>query len=136
MTADIPGDVRELLATRINTFEKLDLVIGLYAAPRATMSVEELARVTKLPRDDIRRAALELRASLLVELTARGEIVLLPPTSEERAAVVSLAQIHQDDRAAILMALGEIATERIRGLASRTFVAAILRKKSGDDDGR
>lgn len=132
MTVEIPGDVRELLASCINTFEKLDLVVILYAAPRATMSIEELVRATRLPRDEIRRAALELRASLLVDCTPRGEIQLSPPTSQDRAVVASLVRIHQDDRAAILMALGEIATERIRGMASRAFVGTLVRKKSGD----
>lgn len=130
----VPAGVRELLASRIDSFEKLEVVVALHGAPNRTMSVEELCRVLKIPRDAIREATMELRALALIELTSRGEVQLLPPTNRDQQVVTELVKLYDDDRFAIVKALGEIAVERIRGMASRAFADAfVLRKKPPKD---
>jgi len=133
----LPDGVRELLASRIDSFEKLEVVVALHAAPRTTMTMDELCRALKLPRDSIRQAAMELRAVALVDLTSRGEVQLLPPTARDQQAVGELIRLYTEDRIVLVKTLGEIAVERIRGMASRAFADAfVLRKKppkDGDD---
>ena len=133
----LPGVVRELLVSRIDSFEKLELVVALHAAPRTTMSVEDLCRALKMPRDTVRQAAMDLRAVALIDLTSRGEVQLLPPTSRDQQAIGELFRLYNEDRILLVQALGDIAVQRIRGMASRAFADAfVLRKKppkDGDD---
>lgn len=132
----LPEPISELLENRIDSFEKLELIVALHEAPRTTMSVEELCRALKLPRDAIREAAVELRGVSLVVLTSRGDVQLLPPSNREHAAVTELVRIYRDDRLAVVKAMGEIALARIRNLASRAFADAfVIRKKRDDEDG-
>jgi hypothetical protein len=128
--------VRDLLH-RVDTFEKLEMIVALYKAPRTVMSVTELSQGLKLEREMVRRSALELRGGALVELTSSDEVQLLPPTSRDHEAVRELVRLYDDDRLTIVKALGEIAVQRIRNMASQAFADAfVLRKRPrGDDDG-
>jgi DNA-binding GntR family transcriptional regulator len=126
--------VRELLATRIDTFEKLELIVALHAGPRATMSLADLAAAMKVSQEVVREAALGLRASALVELT-RDVVQLLPPTSREYAAVEDLVRVYHEDRLTVVKTLGEIAMQRIRNMASRAFADAFVLRKRTKDDG-
>lgn len=137
MNTDLPPNVRRLLQNGIDTFEKLELVIMLRGAPRSVMSVSELAAGLKLERPVVRRAALELRAIALVDVTADDEVRLVAPTSRDFDSITELARLYQDDRLAVVKTLGEIAMERIRNMASQAFADAfVIRKKPrGDGDG-
>lgn len=135
MTDNLPDGLRDLLVNRIDSFEKLELVVTLHAAPRSTMSVDDLCRVLKRSRDGVRQTAMELRAVSLVELTSRGELRLLPPTTRDNDAIAALVQLYRDDRVAIVRALGDLAMDRIRNLASRAFADAFVLKKKPPKDG-
>lgn len=126
MSSDLPPRVYELLSTRIDSFEKLELVAALAAAPRSTLSVDELARMLNLGRDEIRHLAMELRAASLVQLTSNGEVQLLPPTSADHATVQELVTLYRDDRFTVVKTMGEISLARIRSLASRAFADAFI----------
>jgi hypothetical protein len=131
VSVDLPDAVVELLATRIDSFEKLDVVIALHAAPGATMTVHDLCSALKLPRDVVRQAAVELRGNTLVELTARGEVRLL--LDRDRVALSELVRLHAEDRFSVAKALGDLAVERIRNLASQTLVSGFVPRKSDPD---
>ena len=134
----LPGGIDELLTNRIDSFEKLELVVALHAAPRMAMPIDELCRALKLPTAVVRQAALELRSASLVQMTSSGDVQLLPPTSRDHALVSELVQLYQDERLGVVKAMGEIAVARIRGMASRVFADAfVIRKKppEGGDDG-
>lgn len=139
MTPDLPRPVHELLSTRIDSFEKLELVATLAQAPRSTQSVDELARALKLTRDEVRQIAMDLRDASLVQLTSNGEVQLLPPTSRDHAAVQDLINLYRDDRFTVVKTMGEISLARIRNLASRAFADAFIigrtPKKGEHDDG-
>ena len=139
MSSELSPTIHELLSTRIDSFEKLELVATLANAPGSTRSVDDLARELKLGRDEIRQLARELRAASLVELTSNGEIQLLPPTSGDHAAVQELVSLYRDDRFTVVKTMGEISLARIRSLASRAFADAFIigrrPKKGGQDDG-
>jgi hypothetical protein len=132
----IPPAVQELIKTRIDTFEKLDLVVTLHRAPHGTMSVDALTRALGAPRDVVRQTVADLRRSMIVDFDSRGEILLLAPTDGDRTAIRELVEIYLDDPALVLRFLGEVALDRIRSMAASTFADAfVLRKKKGKDDG-
>jgi hypothetical protein len=132
----VPRSIRDLLETRIDSFEKLDVIVALQGAPHQTMTVDALVQALGIPRDDIRQAVGQLRRGLLVDLDASGEVRLLPPTEADRESIRELAELYGEDRAPVLRLLGEIALERIRNMAARTFADAFLiGKKKGDGDG-
>jgi hypothetical protein len=136
LTTSISKPVYDLLEHRINSFEKLELVIALASAPGATLSISDLARALTLPRDEIRQIATELRGASLVNVTTRDEVQLLPPTSKEGAAINELVELYREERFSVVKALGEISLARIRNLASRAFSDAFIlgtKKKRGDD---
>lgn len=135
LTTSLPNAVTELLANRIDSFEKLDLVLALHAQPRATMTVEALCRALKLPRDVIRQTAIELRGAALMELTMSGEVQLLPPTSNDHQAVTELIQLYNEDRVTVVRAIGEIAVARLRRMASRAFADEFVMRKNPRKDG-
>jgi len=129
MTGELTDPVRELLG-RIATFEKLELLVLLHKTPRPAMPIDEAAAALALDHDSVLRAATELETSALAELTARGEVQLLPPTSRDRDAVRDLVQIYDQDRVAVIKTLGEISMQKIRDMAAQTFVDALgVRKK-------
>jgi DNA-binding GntR family transcriptional regulator len=133
--ARLPNGIGELLKNRIDSFDKLELVVALHGAPRATMSVEDLCRRLKLPREVVRSAVVELRAVSLVALTSQGEVQLLPPTDHDREIVATLVTLYSEDRVEVVRTLGQIAVERIRGMASRAFADAFVIRRKPPKDG-
>jgi predicted ArsR family transcriptional regulator len=127
--------VRDLLQ-RVDTFEKLELIVLLCKA-RTAMSIAELANRLKLEREVIRQAVIALRGAVLVDLTSDDRVQLMPPTGRDHDAVGDLVKVYDDDRLAVVKLLGEIAMQRIRNMASQAFADAfVLRKKPrGQDDG-
>lgn len=135
MSTTVPPHVTELLTNRVDSFEKLEVIVALHAAPRMTMTVDQLAQQLKLSRDTIRETMMALRGDSLVELTSTGEVQLLPPSNRDHTAVTDLVSLYNEDRLMIVRIMGEIALERIRTMTSRAFADAfIIRKKPRKDD--
>lgn len=134
MTRNLPAHVVHLLRTTIDSFVKLDLVVALHSSPRTAKSVDELGGALELPRDEIREAAVELRKAGIVDMTARGEVQLLLPTSSDGEAIEDLVRLYKEHRFILVQALGEIAIGRLRHLAVRRFADAFLLSKPPRDD--
>lgn len=134
MTSPVPEPVRQLLVTRVDSFEKLELVLALLRAPCRTMSVPELGTALQIPRDVVRRLVMDLRAVSVVELTFRGQIQLQVPSPDDERAFAELSHSYQSDPVHVIRLLSEIAVERIRTMASRAFAKALTQRK-GDGSG-
>jgi len=117
----IPPEVVELLRGRIDSFEKLELVVALHRAPAQTISVEAASRQLHLPRDVVRQVVQELRAASLVFHGRNGEIQLLPPTERDRTSLLALVRTYDENRLAIVKTLNAKAMDRIRDLATFAF---------------
>ena len=124
-----PG-LRRLLDTKLDTYEKLELV-GILAKQGA-MSVTELARELQVGEDVLRRVAADLERSNLVEVIT--ETVHLTATPAELVLIAEGAQL---EPRRVVTLLSSIALDRIRGMSARSFADAFtLRKnKKGDGDG-
>ena len=136
MTSKAPDNVRELLTHRIDTFEKLEIVVSLHRAERATRTHDELTRLLGFTRDLVDEAVRELRGASLVDVSASGDVHLLPPTSRDRLAVEALAKAYDEDRFAIVKEMGEIAIHRIRNMAANVFADAFVIRKRTPKDGK
>ena len=135
MTVDVPAPLLELLSSKVNSFEKLELVVALHAAPQSTSTIDVLSKRLGYSREALYEAAVELRSASLVMFTS-NEVQLAPPTDRERETLAKLVAAYENDRVAIIKALGEVALARIRNMASTVFADAfVIRKKRRDGDG-
>lgn len=131
---ELPARLRELLETRIDSFEKLELVLVLHRAPDRTLAVPELADKLHLPREVARRLSIELRGAGLVEFTYRGQVQLYPPSSRDDELVEEVIRLYRSDPIQIMRLLSDIALRRIRTLASQAFADAFDLGRKGEDD--
>lgn len=121
-------DVRRLLESELDSFEKLELLARI----RGTPSGLEIADPV-FDNAAMRWTLDELLQGGFVE--RRGQLCMLGPRAAE-PAVVSLLSLYDADRMVVVAELSSLALERIRSMASRAFANAfVLRKKRGDDDG-
>lgn len=87
-----------------------------------------------LPLDIVSRAVDDLTLAGFVENA--GGLTRLTASAEDLAAVKELVDLYDEDRILVVRALSQIAMDKIRGMAARTFADAFkLRKKREDDDG-
>jgi len=131
-------DLKELLSRRVESFEKVELVLALRNAPHNTLTIDELAASMHLPREILRRLVVDLRSSSLVDHTDKGAIRLTLVNGTDEAAISELATAYASDPILVMRFLSEVAMNRIRTMASRAFADAfIIGKKKGnrDDDG-
>ncbi|MEO8699366.1 MAG: hypothetical protein ABI867_04955 [Kofleriaceae bacterium] len=135
--------VRKFAERHLDSFEKMQIALALFrgAGPQ---TVAALSRLCELEVDEVRKHAEALERSGLLTLdsaeTGRmggaGEILQLTPKGEEGAALNDLAQLYDDDPLLVYKLLTNIAMQRIRGMAARTFADAFkLRRGKDDDDG-
>jgi hypothetical protein len=129
-----PADLWRLLLDAIDSFEKLELVLALSAAPAPRTGsdlVDELG--LREPPDE---ALAELRAAgVLVRAGAGWRIDSGGPWSD---AVTQLRDLHAHDRTRLLELMTTASLERLRGQAARRFADAFLLrrgKKEDDHDG-
>jgi hypothetical protein len=132
---ELSTELRDLLSRRVDSFEKVELVMALRAAPHSTLTVEELSTRTRIPRDVVRSMVVELRAANLVERADRDSVQLVLPSGVDEASIAELEATYASDPIRVMKFLSEIAMNRIRSMASRAFADAfIFGKKKGDRD--
>lgn len=125
-TNQLRPEVRQILATEVDSFEKLEVLSWVH---RATTGLDvndpalDNAAMASTVADLLRDRLIEKRASVYV-IGARGS----------RPAVAELMMIHEVDRMLVVSELSTLAIERIRSMTSTAFANAfVLRKKRGDD---
>ncbi len=129
----LPGEVRKLLETDVNSIEKLDLIRYLRSAggpvPRA-----EISRVLDLDRETADTLIDELAGADLVEVAgARSPVRSGAAAAGE--ACEDLLRIYDEDRLLVVSTLSSLAMERIRNMAARAFGEALVSKKKPKPDG-
>jgi hypothetical protein len=130
----ITPQLRRLLESPLDTFEKLEVCMMLWTATARTQSPRELSARIQLPVDLVERALEELVAAKFVELA--GGLARLTVPAHLVDDVQALVELYATDRILIVRTLSELAVNRVRSMAARAFADAFqLRKKSEDDDG-
>ena len=129
-----PG-LRRLLESKLDTYEKLELVVVLSRRDGSSGTVAELARQLQVGHDVLKRLATDLSRSGLVELDPDDKVKLVA-SPEELAVIAEGAQFYDSSPRKVISLLSAIAMDRIRGMAARSFADAFtLRKKKDDSDG-
>jgi hypothetical protein len=104
-----PG-LRQLLATKLDTFEKVELVAVLAKRDRNADTIDGLARELQVGRDVLERLAVDVAKTGLVQLT--GQAVRLVASPEELATIDEAAQVEPRK---LVTVLSSIALDRVRG---------------------
>ncbi|MBA3541001.1 MAG: hypothetical protein H0T79_15425 [Deltaproteobacteria bacterium] len=126
--------LRELLETKLDTLEKLELVLAVRMAPDQTSSADLLARELQIGPGVLQRLAAVVATDGLVGLA--GTQISLVATPDELVLLAEAAQLYADHRHLVMRLLSTIAMEQIRRMAARTFSDAFqFRKKKSDPDG-
>lgn len=104
---------RTLLFERLDSSEKLEIVMTLHGSSGRAVPIERLASTLRLHGPPLRRALAELRRDLLLHETADREVLLLPPSTHDAAALDELSAAHALDRESLHALLVERVLERI-----------------------
>lgn len=112
--------LRELLETKLDTFEKLEVVIALRGTHPQTIPLDVLAARSGLTSELTTKAVSELAECALVALDRQGQVRLA--TKPDGTLLQELAEVYQRDRAGIALVLAEVGVQRVRTLAARTFI--------------
>lgn len=108
------SSLRRLLAIKLDTFEKLELVIMLREAA-APVPIAELGRELQIGEDVLRRVAADLVRTQLVTAVAPDSLQLAVEADED-AAIAEGAALLADDRDAVRALLSSTALDRIRAI--------------------
>lgn len=125
--------LRKLLETKLDTFEKLELVLVLRAAG-APMALVDAARELQVGPDVLRRVALEVQRGRLVEVRADDHL-RLTASAADLEALAQGAELFARDRGAMFELMSAVAMNRLRSMAARTFADAFRIRKKEDDNG-
>lgn len=126
--------LRQLLETKLDTFEKIELVLLLRGAS-ASVAVAELARQLQVGEDVLRRLANDLARTRLVAIDS-SDSVRITASDAELEVIEEASELYKRDRSHVIMLLSAIAMDRIRGMSARSFADAFtIRKKKDDDNG-
>ncbi len=130
MKRELSQNLHALLDGKLDTFEKLELVLVVRAAGQP-MTVSDLAMELQVGRDVLRRVIADVAAAGVLDLVD-GDAVCLRHGSWE-PQIAEAAEIYEADPTALIKVLSRISMERIRSRAARTFADAFrLRGKGGD----
>jgi predicted transcriptional regulator len=122
-------ELHALLESKLDTFEKLEVVLTLRAAGRP-MSLNEVAHELQVGPEALQRVTDSVVASGII---VRSEDDLFALRSGPWDVLVDeAARLHQRQPQQLMRALTRIAMERIRGMSARTFADAFRIRKKGD----
>jgi hypothetical protein len=128
----LDDNVRALLVTKLDSYEKLEVMRALRRAGR-TMSRSELEAACWLSSDAVDDALDSLDRSKLIEQDSVNHGIRIGAAGAD-PCFVTLMQTYDEDRAAVLAVLSSAVMQRLRSMAAQAFADAfVIRKKRGDD---
>jgi hypothetical protein len=125
--------VRTLLETKLDSFEKLEIVRTLLASGKA-MSHPQLETACQLSSELIEDALPSLQRSNIVELNPVDRSIRLGIASQD-PRFVALMQLYNEDRAGVLAVLSSAVMQRLRSMTARAFADAFVIRKKRDGNG-
>lgn len=123
--------LRRMLEKRLDSYEKLELVLALVETPSRELSIEQLARELQIGTDVLRRLVAALVTAGLVAY-ADPDGVKLAANATELEVIAEASRLYNDDRAQIVALFQSVALDRIRGMAARSFADAFKIGKKKD----
>lgn len=130
----LDDDARALLVTKLDSYEKLEVMRVLRGGGR-TMSLPEIeAACPRLFSDAIADALVALERSKLIEHDPVSHGMRIGAAGAD-PRFVALMQAYDEDRAGVLAVLSSAVMERLRNMAAQAFADAFVLRKKRDDDG-
>ena len=126
---DISPDLYALLDEKLDTFEKLELVLALRSAVKP-MPLADLAVQLQVGREALGRVADQVVAAGILEVVSEDALRLRQNPWDRQLA--EAAHVFASEPHKLARAFTRIAMGRIRGMAARTFADAFRVRKKGD----
>lgn len=131
----LPAELRTLLE-RIDSFEKIEVMCHALRHEGLPLTAMMLADAVRLSHDHVATAVDELVQDGLLREGPGGTVTYVVRSGDQDAALRSLARLYDDDRVLVVRALTQVAMDRLRSSAARTFADAfVVRRKKEPDDG-
>jgi DNA-binding IscR family transcriptional regulator len=132
----ISADTKQLLETRISSFEELQILLRLHQDDGTARSMSDIAEHLGIQRDLTRAALKSLEHGRLLESEdgVHGpRFRYAPADATLKAAVDALSVDFHDNPSAILSLMTTNAIDRVRNSALVAFSDAFLLKRGKDD---
>jgi hypothetical protein len=131
----IPDEVRRLVATDIDSFERLE-VLMLLRESTTPRSLEGIASDLGLPEDLVEHACRGLRASGIVTGSGgsppRYQLATMAHRTQD--ACDALCTLYEQDPAVVMNLISTLAFDRARSLVARAFGDALQIPRRRDDE--
>jgi hypothetical protein len=127
VSSELSPDLYELLADKLDSLEKLEIVLTLRAAARP-ISTADVATQLQVGHDALRPVIDHVVASGMAQMSDRG-LVYRPGTWDP--VLDEAAQVYANDPTKLMRAFTQIAMHRLRGMAARNFADAFRIRKKG-----
>ncbi|MBA3394378.1 MAG: hypothetical protein H0T89_17160 [Deltaproteobacteria bacterium] len=129
MPINLSPELQTLLDDKLDTFEKLELVLTLHSTG-APMTLADMALHLQVGREALRRVVDEVAASQVIE--ANGDDTFRLRSGYWDGVMDEAASILANEPTMLMRVFTRIALARIRGMAARTFAEAFRIRKKGD----
>ncbi|CAN5915989.1 hypothetical protein BH11MYX3_BH11MYX3_11720 [soil metagenome] len=127
-------ELRALLDAKLDTLEKLEIVLALRDAPENTSTVEKLAHHLQVGPSVLAVVVEEIKRAGVVSMT--GDDVTLMLDGAHTPLLAEAELLYKRRPSDFIRLFSTIAMHRIRRMAARSFSDAFqLRKKKGGDHG-
>lgn len=120
---EIPSNVRALMAGRVNTLEKLIVIVELGKRPELRITTPELTTVVPFEMSNLRETLKELSQGQIIRI--EDQIIELTPDAD----INELLRVYDEDPIGTVTTLTNISMNRIRSMAHAFADAFDLRKK-------
>lgn len=131
---NLPPELRALLE-RLDSFEKIEVMCHAMRHEGMALTAIMLADAVRLAHDHVDAAVRELVRGGFLRAGEGGTVSYVAGVGEHDAALRALARLYDEDRVTVVRALTQVAMDRLRSSAARTFADAfVVRRRKEDDD--
>lgn len=114
---DVPSEVRQLIAERIDSVVQLEILLQLLSAPEKTWSPDQIAKQLRIDPKWADGQLAELQARGLVAQPAPGVFQYGPATPELDQAVRMLDKAYTDRRVTVISLIFSKPVDKLRSFA-------------------
>jgi hypothetical protein len=129
----LPEDVRDLLVT-VDSFEKLEVVCRMGSKPTSAWTMLEISEGVGMSPDVLEEPVRALVVAGLLVRTDDRRLRLATMNARTAQAVDALTKLYANEKLLVVRAVTQLAMERIRSTAARTFADAfVIRRKKPEE---
>ena len=124
-----------VLESMIDSYEKLELVVGLYRSSPRRWDLRDLSKHLGLDKIEVVEGLAFLRDIGMAAMESRGDEVRwwFDPRSTWRDTVERLSELHEIDRDELLALMKHVAVQYFRDSDQSSSLLAFSRRKRGND---